>query len=269
VTDGTPPPPPRYEALAAARQRILSAAANRIPLVSVAGQARALGLWDGRRAAPGDEAQLALLLDLGVLDPVGGHTRGLDRQAKAAPPEPDGDDARVLAALREARFGLWRILGPHPEGGARLAPLAAAPGDGEGEVQVMDRGLVQAPPGAFAAARLMRPAGAAFAMTCGAVCALDARVVERLLLDVAPGRGPVLPGPPAADDAAAMARLLAAPAARLRLAALGQEPGFAARAYRHAIDLGLMGPVPGRTPGVSAAPEGAAGAPTPPGGRPR
>jgi hypothetical protein len=250
VTDAGGPTPPLvlYQRLSAARQRILSGAANRIPLVSIAAQARALGVWSGKRAEPGDEAQFALLMDLGVLEPVGGHTPALDRQARAAPPEAGSDEAAVLAALRAARFGLWRVPGPHPDGGARLAPLGSEAG--AEEVWVMDTGLPQAPPGASVAARLMRPAGAPFAMTCGAVAPCDSRVLERLLLDVAPPRGvaPVLPALPAPDDAARVDALLAEPAARMRLAALLRGPGAAARAYRHAIELGLMGPVPGRTP---------------------
>ena len=39
------------------------------------------------------------------------------------------------------------------------------------------------------------------------------------------------------------------PAARARLAKLPRTPGFAAICYRAAIDLGLLGPVPGREPG--------------------
>lgn len=242
------PPAVLYQRLSAARQRILAGAANRIPLVSVAAQARALGLWDGKRATPGDEAQFALLMDLGVLDPVGEHGAAIDRQARAAPPEPGSDDAAVLAALQAARFGLWRVLGPHPEGGARLLPLGGA-GAAE-ETWAMDTGLPQALPGAGVAVRLMRPEGAPFAMTCGAIAPCDARVLERLLLDIAPPREPVpvLPSLPAPDDAAQADALLAHAAARMRLADLLRRKGTAARAYRHAIDLGLLGPVPGRTP---------------------
>ena len=241
VTEAPLPPALRYQSLAAARQRILSAAAMRVPLVSIAQQARALSIWNGKAVAPGDEMQLAMAFDLGVLDPLGGHRRGLDRQAQAAPPEPGSEDAVMLAALQRPRFGLWRMLGPHPEGGARLAPLP----EGE-EVWVMDRYLAAAAPGAIFAARLVQPAE--FAMTCGVVAPLDARALERLLLDAPPSRGPVLPGRPALEDAAAVDALLAEPAARLRLKALLAQPGFAAKAYRHAIDLGLVGPVPGRTP---------------------
>lgn len=237
------PPLLLHPRLAAARQRILTGAARRIPQASVASQARALGLWDGRQALPGDEAQFALLMDLGVFEPAGGHGPALERQARAEPPAPGSDDALMLAALRAARFGLWRALGPHPEGGARLAAMA----DGA-EAWVMDTGLPQIAPGAGLAIRLAWPEGAGFALTCGAIAPCDTRVLQQLLLALEPQRGPVLPSLPAAGDAAVMDRLLAQPATRGRLAALVAAPGLAPRAWRAAIDLGLMGPVPGRTP---------------------
>jgi hypothetical protein len=228
---------------AEARGRILTAAARRVPLASIAQQARALSLWDGKRVVPGDELQLALVLDLGVLDPLGGHGRGIDRQAKAEPPEPGSDDARMLAALREATFGLYRLRGPHPEGGAAAEGFPAG-----GPVHIHDGFLGQQPPGRLFGARLAWPEDG-LAMTCGAVVPLDSRALERLLLGLPPARGPVSPrSPPPDEDEAAVAELLEDPAARARLSELPRAPGFAALAYRAAIDFGLLGPVPGRAP---------------------
>ena len=85
-------------------------------------------------------------------------------------------------------------------------------------------------------------------MTCGVAVSLDSRVVERLLLGTPAQRGPVLPTLPLPDDGPALERLVAEPAARLRLAALARSPGFAAMVTRIAIDLGLMGGIAGRTP---------------------
>ncbi len=232
----------RYRRYAEPRGRILTAAARRIPLASLAQQARALSLWDGKQVTPGDELQLALVLDLGVLDPLGGHGRGIDRQAKAEPPVAGSDDARMLTALQEAGFNLYRLHGPHPAGGAAAEPFPDGP-----RIALMDRFLGSRPPGTLVGARIAWPEDD-LAMTCGAVVPLDSRVLERLLLGTPPQRGPVTPRPPTPDDHLAMARLLAEPAARLRLATLPRTPGFAALAYRAAVDLGLLGPVPGRTP---------------------
>jgi hypothetical protein len=226
---------------AEARGRILTAAARRVPLVSIGQQARALSLWDGKRVVPGDEMQLALVLDLGVLDPLGGHARGIDRQAKAEPPEPGSDDARMLAALQAARFGLYRLRGPHLEGGAAAESFPA----GE-PVRIHDNFLGRQPPGRLFGARLAWPEQDV-AMTCGAVVPIDSRVLERLLLGLPPTRGPVAPRLPAPEeDAPAVAELLEEPAARMRFAELSRRPGFAALVYRAAIDLGLLGPIPGR-----------------------
>ena len=102
-------------------------------------------------------------------------------------------------------------------------------------------------PGALVGLRLAWP-DEDLAMTCGTAISLDSRALERLLLGTPPQRGPVLPSLPLPDDGPALERLLAEPAARLRLAALARSPGFAAKVTRTAIDLGLMGGIPGRTP---------------------
>lgn len=232
--------PEKYRRYAEARGRILTAAARRIPLVSIAQQARALSLWDGKQVTPGDELQLALVFDLGVLDPLGGHVRGIDRQARAEPPPPGSDDGQMLAALQSAEFGLFRLHGSHPAGGA-----AAERVPGNEPIAIMDHHLGTRAHGALFGTRLAWPEDD-LPMTCGAVVPLDSRVLERLLLGTPPQRGPVTPQTLAPDDEVAVARLLAEPAARLRLASLSGAAGFAALAYRTAIDLGLLGPVPGR-----------------------
>lgn len=191
---------------------------------------------------PGDELQLALVFDLGVLDPLGGHLRGIDRQARAEPPLPGSNDARMLAALQAAEFGLFRLQGADPSGGATALRVP----DDE-PITIMDRHLATRAHGALFGARLAWPEDG-WPMTCGAVVPLASRALERLLLGTPPQRGPVTPQSLPPDDGQAVARLLAEPAARLRLAGLPRTPGFAALAYRTAIDLGLLGPVPGRTP---------------------
>lgn len=232
----------RYRRYAELRNRILTAASRRVPLASLAQQARALSLWDGKQVVPGDELQLAMVLDLGVLDPLGGHGRGIDRQAKAEPPLPGSEEARMLAGLQEAEFGLFRLLGPHPEGGV------AAERFPEGEaVQIWDNFLSSRPPGTLIGARLAWPEED-LPMTCGVAVPVDSRVLERLLLGTPPQRGPVVPRHPAPDDHLAVERILEEPAARMRLGTLPRTPGFAALTYRAALDLGLLGPVPGRMP---------------------
>lgn len=236
----------RYRALAEARGRLLTAASQRIPLASLAQQARALSLWNGKQVAPGDEAQLALVLDLGTLDPLGGHTPGIERQARAAPPSPDSDDALMLAALRDAVFHFVLLAGPHPAGGAAAELFPAAL-----PLRIADGNLGRNPPGLLLGMRLCWPDEDAWpnvAMGCGAFVQMDARVLERLLTGAPPSRAPVRPSQRAPDDAAVIERLIGNEANRARVERLPGVPGAAALTYRAAIDLGLCGPVPGRTP---------------------
>ena len=93
----------RYLRYAPLRGRLLTAASRRVPLASIAQQARALSLWDGKRVVPGDEMQFAMVMDLGVLDPLGGHTRGIERQAKAEPPAPEGEEGRMSCPTTRRR----------------------------------------------------------------------------------------------------------------------------------------------------------------------
>jgi hypothetical protein len=233
----------RYRRYADARRRILTGAWKRVPLTSIAQQARALTIWNGKQVMPGMEEQLAAAFDLGMLDTLGNHGRGIDRQAKAEPPPPDSDEARMLAALQTTRFDLYRLLGRGPEGGAAVERLAD-----QAPLIIWDSYLGErTAPGMVFGARLAWPEPD-LALTCGVVIAVDSRVLQHLLDGTPPQRGPVFPSRPAPGDAAAIEKLLDEPAARMKLETLPGIPGFAALVYRTAIDLGLMGPVPGRTP---------------------
>ncbi|WP_149537759.1 hypothetical protein [Siccirubricoccus phaeus] len=242
---GEEPASARYLRYRGLRGQILSAAAKRVPLASIAQQARALSLWDGKAVAPGEEAQLAAAFDLGVLDPLGGHGRGIDREAKAAPPAEGSDAARMLAALQDARFGIFRLIGPEAAGGAAVESLP----DGA-RLTIWDSYLAErTPPGRVFGARLAWP-DPDLAMTCGVLAPLDGWALRQLLAGAVPERGPVQPRQIRVEDLAEIDTILAEPQAREVLAALLGKPGFAARLYRAAIDRGLMGPVPGRMPRV-------------------
>ena len=215
-----------YEAHAAARGRLLNAAARRVPAASAASQARALGLWDGKEVRFANEAQFGLLLDLGVFGPVGGHTPALEREARQPH---DAEEARVLAALAEAHFTLFRLGEAHPEGGARAEDLL------RGTALRLRDDLLQRPEfeGCAFAGRLMRLDGVE--MTCGAAAPVTDEVIEALLGRVVH----VLPSPPALPP---LTPLASEDAAALRSAAAA--PDFAARVYRASLDQGLLGKRP-------------------------
>jgi hypothetical protein len=230
----------RYLNYAEARGVLLNAAAKRIPLASLAAQARALSLWRHNRVEPGSEAQFACVMDLGVFSPVGGHKPALERLVNAATPPPGSPDEAMLRAFTRARFSLFRVGERDPRGGIALHDLCT----GE-RVWLMDRHLAQ-----FGLAETLIGARLAwpeeFALTCGVIVPVDPRVLLALMENRAPLTGPV-PAPiePRPNDPL-IAQLLAEEIAPARLEELGHDPLLAVNTYRAALDHGLLGPVPGR-----------------------
>ncbi|MBX9752262.1 MAG: hypothetical protein K5Q68_21920 [Roseococcus sp.] len=218
-----------YEIHRAARERVITAAGKRIPQASAASQARALGLWRGKEVKFTNEAQFFLVLDLAILGPVGGHTRALDREAKAGDYPEGSDDARVLAALSHAPFTLFRVGAPHPEGGIMAEDLLRGTSL-HIQDQVLAREEVQ---GCGFAGRLMRLDG--FEMTCGAVAPVTDEVIEALLGRPAPIKETPRFLPP-------LTPLMEPDVVALRAAAMAED--FAARVYRTSLDHGLFGRLP-------------------------
>lgn len=212
-----------HAAVSAARARILSGAAKRIPKAAAASCARALGMWHEEEVRFGNEAQFMLVLDLGVFAPPGGHSPALEREARQ---EHEGEALEVLRALQRARFTLFRIGPAHPEGGAEAEDLLRG-----AAFRLRDERLQQPEfEGVGFAGRLMPLDGMEW--TCGAVAPLTDEVIEELL-----GRPvrkvpapPMLPPltPPREEDRTA-----------LRQAAMAAD--FAPRVYRASLEHGLLG----------------------------
>lgn len=219
-----------YEIYHAIRERILSAAARRIPRASAQSQARVLGFgWKDDEVRVANEAQFQLVLDLGVFGPMGGHSRALDREARAGDYPEGSEEAAVLAALSRAHFTLFRVVGPHPEGGVEADDLLRGT-----KLHIQDRMLMrEGMEGIGFAGRLMRLGG--FEMTCGALSPITDEVIETLL-----GR-PVTPLP-TPEFLPALTPLMDDDVAALRGAAGASE--FPARVYRASLDHGLFGRVP-------------------------
>lgn len=221
-----------YEDYAAARGAILTGASRRIPAASAASQARALGLWNGKSPEVAADAQLALILDLGVFAPLGGHSPALEREAAASPAPPGSAAERVLDGMRNTRIALFRHAGVHPRGGIWIDDLLR----GE-RVHLMDAGLARpGQEGTGWGGRLLPIDG--YEMTCGVLAPLSDGIIDGLLgypqpvLGPLPTAMPVLT-PPEADTLAA-------------LRAQAAKPDFLLRLYREALRSGLMGMPPKR-----------------------
>ena len=222
---------PTYQAYAAARSAILTGASKRIPAASAGSQARALGLWDGKNPAVASDAQFALLLDLGIFAPVAEHRPALEREVRMSVAAPGSEAALVLEALQHTRITLFRVAGPHPEGGVWVDDLLRGM-----PVHLWDAGLARpGQEGTGFGGRLIPFDG--FEMTCGVLAPLSDGVIVALLgfpLPVGPlPRAMPLLTPPAAEDSAT-----------LREAA--KRPDFLLKLYRAALASGLMGELPKR-----------------------
>jgi hypothetical protein len=180
--------------------------------------ARRLDLTEGKVVVLESDNEMALPEDLAIYLPRPGRSHPLDRYARVARLVPGSDAAIVLAAMRRARFSLWRVERRHPTAGLILRDLLR----GE-ETWLADEAMEKnAPRGMEMAARLLQPES--FAMT--------ARIIV-----------PVLP------DLMTLPELMeevftGAPALRsLRQDALAADPRFAIGIYRIAVATGAMGRV--------------------------
>ena len=79
--------------------------------------AKRLGLAVGRTLLADSEEEMILTFDLALYTAKDGRSRPLDRYARAARLAPGSDEARMLDAMRAARFSIWRIEQPHPTAG--------------------------------------------------------------------------------------------------------------------------------------------------------
>jgi hypothetical protein len=129
--------------------------------------ARRLDLTEGKAIVLENDNEMMLPEDLAIYLPRPGRSHPLDRYARVAP---GSDEAIVLAAMRRARFSLWRIERRHSTTGLILRDLLR----GE-ETWLVDEAMEKnAPPGMEMAARLLQPES--FAMT--------ARIIVPILPDL-------------------------------------------------------------------------------------
>jgi hypothetical protein len=115
--------------------------------------AKRLGLAVGQTLLAESEEEMILAFDLALYTAKDGRSRPLDRYARAARLAPGSDEARMLDAMRAARFSIWRIEQPHTTAGLIVTDVLR---DAQG--WLIDEQLeASAPEGMAFAGRLSNP----------------------------------------------------------------------------------------------------------------
>ena len=158
------------------------------------------------------ERRMILAFDLALYTAKDSRSRPLDRYARAARLVPGSDESRMLEAMRDARFSIWRIEQRHKTAGLIVTDVLR-----EAEEWLIDERLEEsASEGMAFAGGLSKPEG--FAMTCGTVVPVDRDMIEEVIFDTLAWR-------------------------RGNPEQVAQDPRFAIAIYRAAIDSGMMGGV--------------------------
>jgi hypothetical protein len=202
----------RYRRLRAISTRHHGAALKFLSHAAILVHAKRLGLTVGRMLVPESEEEMTLAFDLALYTAKDGRSGALDRYARAVRLAPGSDEARMLDAMRDAHFSIWRLERRHDTAGLIVTDVLR-----EIEAWLIDEKLeASAPEGMSFAGRLCAPEG--FAMSCGVVVPVDRDLIEEVALDTLAWRH----GDP--DGVA-------------------QDPRFAIAIYRAAIDSGIMASV--------------------------
>jgi hypothetical protein len=171
--------------------------------------AKRLGLATGGMLVAESEAEMTLVFDLALYTAKKRRSRALDRYSRATPLPPGSDAARVLEAMRHARFSVWRINRRHETARLIITDLLR-----EAEVWLVDEQLeASASVDLSFAGRICEPDH--FAMGCGVVVPVYREMMEEVALDMLAQRR----GDPER---------------------VSQDPRFALAIYRAAIDHGVL-----------------------------
>jgi hypothetical protein len=199
----------RYRQLRLINKRHSSAMLKFVAKPTLLEHARGLGLADGRMLLLDNENELPLVFDLAIYSPISARSRAIDRYRKATQLAPDSDEAKVLDAMCQAEFSVWRVERRHETAGLVVFDLLR-----QVERWVVDEAFEQtAPAGMVIAMRLFAPES--FAMTAGVFVPVDRNIVDEAIANLPPRRS-------TEPDA------------------LAKDPRFAMAIYRAAITHGVM-----------------------------
>jgi hypothetical protein len=177
--------------------------------------AKRLDLTEGKAVVLENDNEMTLPEDLAIYLPRLGRSHPLDRYARVARFAPGSGEAIVLAAMRRARFSLWRIKRRYSTTGLILRDLLR-----DEETWLVDEAMERnAPPGVEMAARLLQLEN--FAMT--------ARIIVPILPDL-------MTRPELMEEVFSRAPALR----RLQRDVLAGDPRFAIGIHRAAVARGTM-----------------------------
>jgi hypothetical protein len=175
------PPPSRGEVLARYRhlreigKRHHSDAMKYLSQDTILHHARRLGLMLGRTVVVDSMDELTLAFDLAIHTAPDGRSRTIDRYARSARFAPGSDEARMLEAMRNARFAIVLVRRRHPSAGLIVTDLFR-----NIELWLVDEGLeISLEVGAAYATRYYAPDG--FVMTAGVGMPVDRDLISSAL----------------------------------------------------------------------------------------
>ncbi len=167
----------RYRHLRTISTHHHSAALKFVPQLAILEHAKRLGLARGQMLVFESEEEMTLVFDLALYTAREGRSRALDRYARAAQLPPGSDEARMLDAMRQACFSVWRIERRHETAGLVVTDVLR-----EAEVWLMDEKLkASAPKGMVFAGRVCEPES--FTMTCGVIVPVTRDLIDEVALD--------------------------------------------------------------------------------------
>jgi hypothetical protein len=168
----------RYRRLREISTRHHGEALKFVPHSTLLEQARRIGLTVGKTLVAENMDELTLAFDLSLYTAAPGRSRAIDRYARSAEANPGSDDDVMLQAMRQARFSVWQVEGPHEMAGLLIRDLMR-----EDSVWLVDENLERtAPAGMTLAMRVSTPE--AFAMTCGVMVPIDAALIDKVFDEV-------------------------------------------------------------------------------------
>jgi hypothetical protein len=164
----------RYRHLREMSGRHQQEAVNLLSHDAVLSQARRLGLAIGRTLIIDDVNEFKYVLDLAIHTAPPGRTRAIDRYARAARFVPESDEARMLEAMRNSQFVLFRVERRHETAGLIVTDLVRRK-----EIWLVDEGMESTSfEGDMFATRIYTLDF--FSMTAGAGVLFDAELLEDL-----------------------------------------------------------------------------------------